>query len=90
MFSEDIADEWQAAEKAIGEVFEYTNKGYAVCPGERRALWYLVRRFEPQSVLEIGTHIGGSTLHIAMALKACRHIGAGLVTVDCDDVNDNG
>ena len=85
---DDIAEEWDVAREAIGEVFEYVNKGDALNPGDRRALWYLIRRFQPRSVLEIGTHIGGSTLHIAMALRGCRG-PARLVTVDRFHVNDD-
>ena len=89
LFGGDIADEWEADSKAISEVFEYADKGGAVCPGDRRALWYLIRRLEPRSALEIGTHIGGSTLHIAMAMKTSRPAPLPhLVTVDFIDVND--
>ena len=90
MFGDDIAGEWETDSRAIGEVFEYAEKGWAVTPIDRRALWYLVRRRAPRSVLEIGTHIGGSTLHIAMAMKAYRATGTRprLVTVDAVDVND--
>lgn len=88
LFGDDIAGEWEAAREAISDVFEYVNKGGAVNPGDRRAIWYLIRRLEPKSVLEIGTHVGGSTIHIAMALKACGP-SASLVTVDQYDVNDD-
>lgn len=90
LFGDDIAGEWETDSRAIGEVFEYAEKGWAVTPIDRRALWYLVRRRAPRSVLEIGTHIGGSTLHIAMAMKAYRATGTRprLVTVDAVDVND--
>lgn len=87
---EDLGEEWEAAKKAISDVFEYVDKGGAINPGDRQAIYYLVRRFKPQSVLEVGTHLGGSTLHIAMAMKANRHAGATsrLITLDIDDVND--
>jgi predicted O-methyltransferase YrrM len=61
--------------------------------GDRRAIFYLIRHFAPQVVLEIGTHIGASTMHIALALS--RMSGASqsaraprLTTVDVVDVND--
>ena len=89
-FKDDPCDEWKAVEKSIQGVFEYENIGEAVAPAERKAIWYLIRRLQPQSVLEIGTHTGGSTLHIAMALKDLRKPGLQprLVTVDRVDVND--
>ena len=88
---DDLSGEWEAARKMISGIFEYVDKGGAINPGDRRVLYYLVRRFKPQSVLEVGTHLGGSTLHIAMALKACRHVGTPpprLITLDVKDVND--
>jgi predicted O-methyltransferase YrrM len=57
-----------------------------VNPGDRRALYYLLRRAAPQQVLEIGTHIGSST--VALALAAARLSGAAVTTADIRDVND--
>lgn len=58
-----------------------------VNPGDRRAIYYLVRALKPVNVLEIGTHVGASTLHIAAAL---RQNGIGnMTTVDIQDVNAN-
>jgi predicted O-methyltransferase YrrM len=56
----------------------------AVNPGDRRAIYYLTRYLRPKKVLEIGTHVGGSTLHFAAALIADE---GRLVTVDIEDVN---
>lgn len=36
---------------------------------EGRVLYALIRAFRPQTVIEIGTHVGCSTTHIASALK---------------------
>ena len=61
-----------------------------VNPGDRRALYYLVRRIRPSRLLEIGTHIGSST--VALALAAARNqvegVDTRIVTVDIRDVND--
>jgi predicted O-methyltransferase YrrM len=58
----------------------------AVNPGDRRALYHLVGYFKPCRVLEIGTHVGASTVHIASALR--RFVGPGrLCTADIVDVN---
>jgi predicted O-methyltransferase YrrM len=57
-----------------------------VNPGDRRALYYLLRRAAPRHVLEIGTHIGSST--VALALAAARLTGAAVTTADIRDVND--
>lgn len=59
-----------------------------ICPGERRALYQLIASFKPATVLEIGTHIGASTLAIARSLATHSGPGAHLTTVDIADVND--
>ncbi|TCR61524.1 methyltransferase family protein [Bosea sp. BK604] len=59
-----------------------------ICPGERRALYQLVASLKPARVLEIGTHIGASTLAIARSLATHSGPGAHLTTVDIVDVND--
>jgi predicted O-methyltransferase YrrM len=62
-----------------------------VNPGDRRAIYYLIRAFRPRRVLEIGTNVGASTLHIAAAMKRNKEDNNGecsLVTVDITDVNN--
>jgi predicted O-methyltransferase YrrM len=63
-----------------------------VNPGDRRAIYCLTRHLNPKSVLEIGTHIGVSTVYIAAALKKLRAINPEssykLLSVDMRDVND--
>jgi predicted O-methyltransferase YrrM len=62
----------------------------AVNPGDRRALYYLARAFRPNHVLEIGTHVGASTIHIAAALidqESDIRQEPKLITVDIEDVN---
>jgi predicted O-methyltransferase YrrM len=67
----------------------FPDGSWGVNPGDRRALYYLIHVLRPGAVLEIGTHIGCSTLSMAMAL---RRVDAGpgprLWTVDLFDVND--
>lgn len=58
------------------------NRG--VNPGDRRAIFHLIRALRPRRVLEIGTNVGFSTLHIAAAMEP----GAEITTVDIVDVND--
>ncbi|MHA4843654.1 class I SAM-dependent methyltransferase [Flavitalea antarctica] len=57
-----------------------------VNPGDQRAIFYLINAIRPNNVLEIGTHIGCSTVHIALALM--KNINSHLTTVDLIDVND--
>ncbi len=57
-----------------------------VNPGDRRALYHLIAHFKPKRVLEIGTHVGASTVYIASALR--RFVDGGkLTTADIVDVN---
>jgi predicted O-methyltransferase YrrM len=54
-------------------------------------LYYLVRGFQPRFVLEIGTNVGASTVHIAAALARQSHeqTAEPLTSVDIVDVNDD-
>ena len=84
-------------DRAIGEAFAEDHVALArlygsheitggVNPGDRRALYHLIAHFRPNRVLEIGTHVGASTLHIASAIR--RFVDGGtLTTVDILDVN---
>lgn len=94
IFNSSAADAgWSVAEselKQVCRIEDGTTGG--VNPGDRRAVWYLIQRLGPKSVLEIGTHVGASTVHIASALKSNRQTsvtgGGNLVTVDLEDVNN--
>lgn len=80
---------WAGSEPGLA-AFGIPDGTGGVNPGDRRAIYHLVRAFGPRSVLEIGTHIGASTLHIAAALHG-NHAQDGLpvrlTTVDVRDVN---
>ena len=85
----DLDVAWFEANQAISDFFPDADVGGAINPGDRQALYYLVRRAVPLWVLEIGTHLGASTIHIAMALKANQGLERSphLVTIDMEDVN---
>ncbi len=86
----EVTAEWPSVAAEI-ERFQITTTAEGVNPGDRRALYCLVRAFRPGRVLEIGTHIGASTVHIAAALRANAADGVTdslLTTVDIMDVND--
>lgn len=61
------------------------NRG--VNPGDQRAIFHLIRSLNPRRVLEVGTNVGFSTLHIAAALDV-NGAGGRITTVDIADVND--
>ena len=70
-------DGWDASLTAYIE----DGKTGGVNPGDRRLLYQLTRRLKPRNVLEIGTHVGASTMHIAAAKPRS------ITTVDIVDVN---
>jgi len=89
--SDRVDEEWRAIENEP-VVMGITEKAGGVNPGDRRAIYYLVRHFRPRTVLEIGTHIGASTMHIAAALRRAQEEDPEgeyrMTTVDIADVND--
>jgi predicted O-methyltransferase YrrM len=89
--SPDISKEWSECSSKLSELCQIEDgKTGAINPGDRRALFYLARAFRPAKVLEIGTHVGASTIHLATALaRGARAHPPQLVTVDIEDVNDS-
>ncbi len=88
-----LHDEWRVLAKEIEELIVIEDmKTGGVNPGDRRALYYLVRALGLKRVLEIGTNVGASTIHIAAAMKVNlladeKPNEHSLVTVDIVDVN---
>ncbi len=83
----DLERDWRVAAARI-ETLGLTPEA-GMNPGDRRALYYLVRHLRPARVLEIGTQAGASTVHLAAGL-ADAHVGPAerrLLTVDIKDVN---
>jgi predicted O-methyltransferase YrrM len=79
--------DWQAASERIGTLGLTPESG--MNPGDRRALYYLMRLFRPARVLEIGTQAGASAVHLTAGL-ADAHGSVDerkLLTVDIKDVN---
>ena len=84
--SHEIDTMWPYAEKEIKQ-FSIPDGTGGVNPGDRRAIYYLISAIKPKSVLEIGTHIGASTIHIASALSKSSDKEVSITTVDIADVN---
>jgi predicted O-methyltransferase YrrM len=84
--------EWRELEPELTRTIGAANLPGGVNPGDRRAIFSLLRSLAPQSVLEIGTHVGASTIHIIAALRLNRlrdpSQAPRLTTVDILDVND--
>jgi len=89
--SPDIEEEWSECSSSLSRLCQIEDgKTGAINPGDRRALFYLARAFRPAKVLEIGTHVGASTVHLGAALTTgARSHPSRLVTVDIEDVNDS-
>jgi predicted O-methyltransferase YrrM len=86
-----VHQEWPMVEAEVNR-FQITTSAGGVNLGDRRALYYLLRWLRPRRSLEVGTHIGASTVHLAAALRANRREAPEttptLTTVDIVDVND--
>lgn len=82
--SDEIEAAWNAVAPAL-QAFDIPDGTGGVNPGDRRAIFGLVRYFQPRTVLEVGTHIGASTVHIAAAMS---DRDGSLISVDAVDVND--
>lgn len=88
----DLRQEWLKIEADLARACPIEDgRTGGVNPGDRRALWYLIRSLGVRSVLEIGTHVGASTVYLAAALRAnAAHdlsVRPRLVTVDVREVN---
>lgn len=89
--SPELDREWMEVGPKL-EALGITTSAGGVNSGDRRAIYYLLRHFRPKSMLEVGTHIGASTVHIAEAMLQTSRAEASapgkLTTVDIMDVND--
>lgn len=85
------ASEWPQVAREVAAL-AITERALGVNAGDRRAVFALIRHFRPRTVLEVGTHIGASTVHVAQALLRNRadapEYAPELTTVDIHDVND--
>jgi len=87
--SEIIKNQWEEY-KSIVKNFQTQMPSGGVNQGDRRALFYLISNFKASRVLEIGTHIGSSTLAITASLDINKKLldhKPYLTTVDFMDVN---
>jgi predicted O-methyltransferase YrrM len=90
----ETQQEWTQSEVSLKRACQIEDgKTDGVNPGDRRAVWYLIKGLRATSVLEIGTNVGASTVHIASALQSTggqdSSISPRLVTVDVQDVNSD-
>ena len=84
----EIEEMWHSDHKGIAALFRDDYTTGSINPGDRQALYYLITALKPLKILEVGTHIGASTLYIARALKNIAN-DANITTVDILDVNED-
>lgn len=92
IFSNDaILNTWKNWQDKL-ESFNIPDFTGGVNSGDRKAIFFLIRHFKPKYVLEIGTHIGASTVNIASAINCNQtelKIKQTFRTLDIKDVNSN-
>ena len=64
--SPHLDEDWLTIVRDL-EPLMITDRACGVNPGDRRAIFYLVRHLRPKTILEIGTHVGASTIHMIAA-----------------------
>jgi predicted O-methyltransferase YrrM len=87
MNEENFHEKWASIKKEL-EALQLPDNTGGVNSGDQRAIAYLIWNYKPKRVLEIGTHIGCSTVHIAAAMRELEDNDHSIVTVDIRDVND--
>ena len=66
--NEDILNSWKNWQEKLN-VLNFVNFMGGVNQGDQRAIFYLIRHLKPKAILEIGTHIGASTVNIVSAIN---------------------
>lgn len=79
---------WSIDNSTINQFYKSEHLSGGVNPGDRRALYYLIKGLKPESLLEVGTHIGASTIYMAQAHKGVSE-NSQFSTVDILDVNSD-
>jgi predicted O-methyltransferase YrrM len=80
-----LSDDWCSNKEKIDSLYLPEMTG-GVNAGDQRAIFYLTSYLKPKNVLEIGTHIGCSTLNICLALKTIENFK--ITSIDIIDVNN--
>ena len=82
----EINNDFNEAKKKINKL-GIPNLTGGVSPIDQELIFKIIRAIKPRKILEIGTHIGSSTVSIALALALQKEEGF-IKTVDIQDVND--
>lgn len=89
LLAESAQEAWNKTKNALADLGIPESSG-GVNTGDQRALFSIIHQLEPLRILEIGTHIGASTVHLATATASVgpSEGEAPITTVDIVDVND--
>jgi predicted O-methyltransferase YrrM len=82
----EIVAAWEEDHATISGLYHDKEFLGGVNLGDRRAIYFLIMGLKPRNVMEVGTHIGASSIFIAAALMRLNE-GGKLTTVDIIDVN---
>ena len=85
----DILNSWEDWQTKLN-TFNISNVKAGINSGDQRAIFFLIRHLKPKVILEIGTHVGASTVNIASAISYNQkelNIKSIFRTVDIRDVN---
>jgi predicted O-methyltransferase YrrM len=69
----NVAADWAADLERLAPIAPPDGTG-GVNPGDRRAIYALIRKLEPRRVLEVGTHVAASTASIALAAPSIDYL----------------
>lgn len=89
MNNKEILNSWKDWETKLAS-FKISDVKAGVNVGDQKAIFFLIRYFKSTSVLEIGTHVGASTINIASAInynKKDLKKNSMFKSVDIRDVN---
>jgi predicted O-methyltransferase YrrM len=78
---------YQETTKARHELASLPDMSGGVNRGDQQLIFHLTRFLKPKQILEIGTHIGASTSHFAIAMAEYASTQEHVDTVDIRDVN---
>jgi predicted O-methyltransferase YrrM len=84
-YDHNLSENWNSNKEKI-DSFQLPEMTGGINSGDQRAIFYLISYLKPKNVLEIGTHIGCSTINIGLALKSLENFK--ITCVDIIDVNE--
>ena len=85
--SESLKIEYESDYSKYLKTFNLPENSGGINIGDQKAIYFLTKLYTPTRILELGTHIGCSTIYFLMAAKKNQNFEK-LTTVDIVDVNN--